>query len=317
MDRTRYVGYIELKEGILLEPDCLGKTFTVNIDGTEGQLLTPSLPFNFANLDVDNARMNLVQPESEPNFRDHLKWGETASWPHGTSRVRLFRIEFNSPISETYRKKISTSIHNWIQRMRKNLYAVDYNLDLPSVTSDRVDTEKYYFTLFSPSLGENKVSISDQLPERISVNIPVGLEIERFSEVLRKTSENFTLKLEYQLLKNAQTALRLGNYRESILDAATAFELALTNLLLENLQVERKLKEKILQQNNSIKKKRDLLDFIDVKLPHKPKKYQNVEMLRNRAIHIGKEPTKEDAGEAFLTVKEALEQISSSKYENS
>lgn len=131
--------------------------------------------------------------------------------------------------------------------------------------------------------------------------------------VLKSTSQNKSLCDEYNLIKDSQIALENNEFRKSIFECASALELCLTNVLKRKLKVNNeKLKTHILKMNNSIEKKRKLLETIDIQLP--PYNYQkDVSQIRNRAIHAGVDVSEKEAENAFAIVKQALDNLITNK----
>lgn len=315
MEENRLLGYFRIKEGLHLKSECLGKNFEIHFNDFKAVLFTPSLPKDFSR-NLDSRNHPLIQPLGP--FHQDLDWGTAIGWPTGEANVISFRLELSLPDinSQEDRSILGRGIEEWLIRLRTNLFAYGYNIDSPTVILDNPNSEKIDFYLFSPFYGTGKHSIS---PSQLDLNIYVEpfLDLKTFEELLEITSAKKSLKLEFLLLKEAEHSLTLKNYRRSILDSATAFELSLTNALLNNLEIENEeLLKRILRMNNSISKKRNLLKFTSFDLPGKDKDYATkLEALRNRAIHIGKTPTGEEASEAYKLAKEAVNYLTPEKFE--
>ena len=136
-------------------------------------------------------------------------------------------------------------------------------------------------------------------------------------ELMENTfTDVFFEKSEAEFLDNfrANISLLEGNYRKSILDSSTAFELSLTNYLKRNLKIDQPLLDEFLRLNNSISKKRSILRLIGISLPNHNYS-DDLENLRNRAIHIGKEPNSDEARKAFLIATEVVNLLSRERIE--
>lgn len=315
MEENKLVGYIKIEESLPLEAECLGKEFGVLFNNFKATLFTPSLPENFSS-NSDYLNHPLIQPQRMPHFSEVVEWGQPRGWPKGEASVLSFRIELYLPDlnSQNNFSKLQEAIEEWIGRLRSNLFAFGFNIDSPSIVLSKKHHEKINFYLFPPFNGENKLSVYPIQPV-VQVTRKAAIGLEKFRELLGITSSNKSLKLEYLLLKEAEHSLKVKNYRRSVLDSATAFELSLTNALLNNLKIENTgLLNKILRMNNSLSKKRSLLKFTTLNLP-KANYQQKLEDLRNRAIHIGKIPKEEEALEAYQIAKEAVIYLTPDKFE--
>ena len=142
-----------------------------------------------------------------------------------------------------------------------------------------------------------------------------AIDFDTFKSVINATSENKRLRLEYQLLKDSYKALLACEYRRSVLDCAAALEACLTSVLQEHLEIPNtNLRDRMLKENNSISKKRNLLKDIGIELP-KANYQKDIEEPRNIAIHTGKSITSDRARKAYQTVICAIQKLIEDKFE--
>ena len=140
------------------------------------------------------------------------------------------------------------------------------------------------------------------------------LTFEKLQDVFDYTSRNFQPILELRLLFESNVALLNGDYRRSVLDSATSLEVMLSRLLKVHLNCDEPLLTEILRKYNSIAQRLQLLRTIGLKLMD-TNSYREVETLRNYAIHAGREPTNEQAREAFKTVKQFVNNMNKEYFE--
>jgi HEPN domain-containing protein len=312
----KIVGYIKIEEGLHLTSECLDKSFSIAINGIKGTLLTPSLPLDYS-IKESNLGAKLMQPKSQIQFReDGINWGRPISWPDGDSDVHGFMIEFDySELAEVEEIgiKIKAGIENWIKRFRVNLFAFEYNIDSPGIKVENNLNDICEF-FYKPNEKEGPLQAFENDPQKVNIFIYGPINLNDFEQTLKVTSDNKSLILEYQLLKEANLALKTENYRKSILDSASALELSLTNAIKREIKINEELLDEILKMNNSISKKKTLMKFTQYKLSEYNFQ-RDIEDIRNKAIHIGKTPTEIEARTAYLLVKEVIARLSIEKFD--
>jgi len=303
----KIVGFFGFKENIALKSECLNRKISIKIGSFKCRLLTPSLPDNFYEPSLDYRRP-LVQPNSEINFNEHLEWGKPYSWPLGESEIFNFKLEIevdDKTFDDEKKELLIDSTEDWINRLRHNFFAYDYLLE-----HNRIEIKSSSFVGFHYYIKPN-----DKKPKEIKSNrenivkinlLNRALDFKTFKNVLSSTSKNKRLCDEYQLIKNSKIALQDREYRKSLFECASSLELCLTNVLKRKLKVNNeKLKTHILNMNNSIQKKIELLEAIDIVLPSNLQ--TDVSQVRNRAIHTGKEVSQKQAEKAYKIVKNSLD----------
>lgn len=305
----KITGFFELSEAIPVMADCLDQAFEININGFEGKILMPKLSNNFFEKS-EGYRDFLLQQECEINFGEGEDWGQPFSWPSGESYLSKFKIEIESPrssILDDIKDDLLKETNRWIKRFEENLFVFGYHVGLPRIKEAGTYSKRFEL-YFKPDKESKPQRIISNNNHSVTVNIPNSIELNDFSKAIETASLNKNLCPEYKLLKDSQMALKTNEYRKSILDSATALELCLTNVLKRELIVENQdLLNKILKMNNSISKKRELLNILNINLPLPSPEYQDkVEGLRNKSIHAGIEISEEEAKIAYEIVAKTL-----------
>jgi hypothetical protein len=312
----KIVGYLKLNHELPVEAECLGKAFDINLDGIPAILKTPKLSSKFKALDCNVDNSDLDAPECEIQFsKDFINYGRTVSWPNGESWVYalLIEIEYDEKTDlVALGIKINLSFPKWISRFRKNLFIFGHNFDSPTFINQEEDDYHFDFYL-KPSVKSKPTRAFSGNSEIIRSVFKEHISLSDFKQSLIATSENKQPILEYLLLKEAEISLVSENYRKSILDSATALELCLTNTIKREIVIDSDLLDEILRLNNSISKKRKLIKFTKQNLPNYNYE-KEIEDLRNKAIHIGKNPTKFEAEKAFKISKEVIDCFSVEKF---
>lgn len=310
------IGFIDIQEGLPLKGNCLGKSFPVNIGAVSGILMTPLLPSNYSE-NGGVGSLPLIEPDSKMIFgREGDKFGRTVRWPDGDSFVTRFILIF-SDLKKNQKKiaekEISKNIQNWLERLRENFFGIGYNIESRMISEENKLIKSA--ALFSLEKGSKHPKGILDATMKINVSIPNFIDQSKFGEIIKITSSGMRLRLEYQFLKDADTELSNGNLRKSVLDSATALEIGLKSCLKNELNMEQKLFLEVMSNFNSINKRRELLKHTSIKLPNYGYK-ENLEDLRNRAIHSGYNPSVEEATKAYKIVKDTLPYLIEDKFSN-
>jgi hypothetical protein len=310
----KITGHIKLKSPLTVKSDCLNKEFNFMIGSLLGKLITPKLPEDSGGLKTGQ---NLEEPGLERFFNEEIFWGRVIQWSDGRSHIYNFKIEFDVDDEsnvEDVGNRLYEGLPKWSIRFRDNLSVFGHDLELPTVNQNEIEAEKEYFDFFYKGPEGAKRPFTPTSVLNITIIGDTGIEFQDLHHVITITSENKRPILELGLLREANIALLEENYRKSILDSSTALELALTNCLRREIKIGQPLLDELLKLNNSISKKRNLLKIVGIALPNH-NYVDDLETLRNRAIHIGKEPNDEEARKAFFISKEVIDLLCVEKFE--
>jgi hypothetical protein len=140
-----------------------------------------------------------------------------------------------------------------------------------------------------------------------------GVRPSAFEAIARRTGEGADAPTMHLFLRIARLALWQSNYRTAVLEASTAAELALRQLLDLRLNgVDRRVAEAMSNGSREVGRLVDLLQSLGVGLPSRFK--ERLLHVRNRAIHRGEEPTRNQATDVVNLVRELVEQVAPSRH---
>jgi hypothetical protein len=150
---------------------------------------------------------------------------------------------------------------------------------------------------------------SRQFPPR-QPNVVLGEAIAKLTEgswraILDHVSTGVAPPAERLLLHDALIGLDQGHVRRAVLDAATAAEIALTRILDDKLRsVPRVDAEGERRGPWGLRKLGDAVQRFGVELP--PRFREDLADIRNQAIHVGMQPTRDQSRAAFLIAREVV-----------
>ena len=126
------------------------------------------------------------------------------------------------------------------------------------------------------------------------------------------------VSVPYEMLDNARVNLSRRDTRSAVLHCATAIEVALKKLTVSYLDVtvtDNSLKEYILRQADGYSRLVDLCKRCSVSLEGLPNVKETVIDIRNRVIHGGYVPTREEANKAYENTRQALAVLKTPMFE--
>lgn len=136
------------------------------------------------------------------------------------------------------------------------------------------------------------------------------LGLTDLQEVLNASSEEKSPLLPFYLFLDSERAYSNANFRKAILDAASAMESALSLIIDNHLPYNNDLNKYISSKHNSLKLKRELLKKLLITLPFKENDYsKHLDSVRNKVIHAGYFPTREEVAPSITIVKNTLYQL--------
>lgn len=134
---------------------------------------------------------------------------------------------------------------------------------------------------------------------------PHFIELRQIKEVLKNFGKS--INLPYELLLSAHQEMHINNYRNAILNCASAIEVALKKYIYSYIDSETdndSLKQYILKKIDGFSKIEDFLSKNNLKRHNN--EIKDFMILRNRVIHGGYMPTKSDATDFINLIKEIL-----------
>lgn len=312
-------GFIQFENAIPVENNCLGKKFSISIGGIKGFLATPA---EFQKSAHERQLGSLQIPAlGSITYNEHFHWGSLVSLPEGYGKIRACKLLFEN-ITEEELRLSETILLNEISRWRTLLLE---NLSVRLISDYRgvqkARSLKSYglgeFGLFRVNNGKNERVSSDF---KNSIVIEIGetksLDCDEFQILLDDTSNGKCPLLPFYFLLDADRAIFEENYRKSVLDCATAIEVCFSLVIGHNLSVEDKLKNYLERKHNSLRLKRSLLKALGLLIPNPELEYdKHLDKVRNRVIHGGYDPTREEARKAFKLTQDTLYYLLSKIYE--
>lgn len=312
-------GYIEFDKSIPVSIDCLGKKFPISISGVNGFLITPLMFDGFYGTEKLGP---LKQPDGgNMNYIDSYDWGSVTSYPCGDSNINACRIIFpdiDKEVFEDTGNKIINELSNWRELLIYNISIDakrDFRCSSRNIGLKRSSSIK--LALYKKLSGSDKeFRPSGPIPHfRITLD-RFCFTPESLQKILTDTSENKKPLLPFYFFLDAQSAKCQGNYRKSILDAATALELAFTIMIDKLFEGQENLRKHLSSKHNSLRLKRELLNVLQIELPFLEKMYlENLDKTRNRVIHGGYDPNETEAENALKISRDTIYKLFPRLYE--
>jgi hypothetical protein len=311
-DLKRFESYKTLNAIFYFDPEldvtkeCIGKEFPIRINDVEGILCMPKFPNTFPEIDG-----NLMPPKDCYDKENY--WGLVLNPSLGNSRVRSCFLQLIRSGSTMNIRDTMSSMTAWHQLFLENVSILSgiYVRQGRKVQSIDLRGPKV-FKLFDEGheihdYPEVTLSIKDQ-------SKPYGIGYDVLKEAIELTSISKRYVLEYYFLLDSWEAFLNENFRKCVLDAATAVEIALNNVLKKKLPVEEHFKNTILSKYDSLRSKRALCKELGIGLP-KFRYDIDFEKVRNKTIHIGYDPSPEEAEKVIQIAESILKEILIEKYE--
>ena len=147
----------------------------------------------------------------------------------------------------------------------------------------------------------------------ISVNIllninPIQLSTSDFWNIYRGLDKNITLQNE--LLSDVYRCIKRNEYREAVLNCAIIIEKTLKeqiSLYLDKENVSVNIKKYILKQVDGFRKIVGVIKDFEIPMCNSKNSYDGTMGVRNRIIHGGYIPTKEEVEQAIIDAKSVME----------
>lgn len=271
-----------------MKGEFLGRGYPVAIGGCQGVLKLPSIPEGFA--EGGNSSVPLTAPEDRWGL--NRDWGTTFQRPSGDAWVKTmaFEVDSSDRADEEIFSQISEGLPKWHSLFLRALAALGFNPNWQYVHQDPENQFAQAVFGYEERPDGSLQDLGRSATPVISVTIPPVVSEALWQEALRRASEESEPKLEYQLLNAAQLHLNQSKFRQALLDAHTAYEIAL-DAKMRHLLSEKFDGEPLNVLHGSMKQvsvRRKLLTSMDVRLPYTSNEYQSeLEEIRNKALHKG------------------------------
>lgn len=308
-EKIKIIGFIDLKCNKYWNKSVLGKKYKINICNTEVIIHFPSLPSVWKeDSKVENIlHYPLLSPTISQKYKlgsEDIIYGFPISYPSGCSIVNKVIVSFEIIKEELEEDKefIYKIIDDYMKKFYKLLYIVNQSI-IPNTDGNKIAND---IDLINDCSGTR---INNTHPICFNVYMKKdedAITKRQFEDILKILEIDLPIPFEYEFLINGIMSYEKHNYRNCILDLATACEIAVTNkidIILNKIGI-----KKILQDYQGLEKRFQLLgklnydiSFVDIK---------KITNIRNKAIHSGIDVKAEEAYEAIKNTRIVLDNLS-------
>jgi hypothetical protein len=322
MTTKSVTGYLEAvldfdDRHLRLADDCVGAEVQFEFNGQQYIICLPN--FDFEKLDgfghprptAHGTKIGLNWLEGKLVEGDN--YGSEFSHNPKTKIVLKFScnrliIRSKLPVTAAQARKAKKELPAWKNLFGDWLEASEYtDLEDGGVIVDQADNNQAYYLPVAKPKTSRRIKSQNQLGSTITVTMHDGLTVASLGKALKLASSGQIPPGYYQQIVSALKYFHKGEYRQCVLDAATAFEMALTQMLdarLSHLSPgEKKLIEDKYRQIIGLS---DGLRRLGCDVPSNADIKQKLAEPRNAAIHKGRIILKVEAQEALQFVKDFI-----------
>lgn len=313
-------GFIQFENDIPVTIECLGERFPINIGGVDGFLAMPRMFEGF--YEVNDRKLG---PLRVPNYNgsidyvENLDWGKVYNSPLGDSYIKGFCIVFPDIEKLEFEEKgqnIFNNLAEWRNTLIENISVrrhTDFRGKRRLILMGGGDGTGEYGLFRKMSWPDKYFRPKSNDMGAIVINVARTFVFDKisFQQILDDTSQINKPLLPFYFFLDAERAKFEKNYRKSLLDCATAVELCFSLVLVNLLPPPNKL-----NKYNSLKQKRKVLNDLEITLPFNENEYKNgLDNIRNRVIHGGYIPSKEEVSKAVIITENTLYELLPKKHE--
>jgi hypothetical protein len=320
-ESTRLIeGVYHCGRGFRVTFDCLKETFHATIAGQPIEITLPQ-GFNIAAFVPTLSEpvwVNTPTPQiRETHFSDEQNtWGFPTNWNTdtgsegpGNAIVTRIRTAFMTVGDDTAIQIRNQGIVNAFS----NLWAltnswIEIAAEDDFIPSPRPSTSPNWVRFWT-RMDNGEIGEVGGLTVLIKCDASraIPLDPSRLQECLTLASEGIQPPIEWLLIRDARYFLYLRQWRRAVIDAGTASEVSITKMIDKRLtEIPERLKQKLMSDNQALKKRGEFLTLLDGTLPIKFQ--QRLIEPRNNASHEGADLTESEAHDA---VKAAIEIVRS------
>jgi hypothetical protein len=300
-----------------LAEDCIGAEIQFEFNGQQYIICLPN--FDFEKLD------GFGHPQ--PTTRDTkigLNWLETkrvegdnygSEYYHNPKTKTVLKFSCNRliirskfPITAAQARKAKKELPAWKQLFGDWLEASEYtDLEDDGVKVEQTDNIQAYYLPTAKPKTSRRIKSKDQPVSSITVSMHNGFTAPSLDKALQLTSTGQTPPGYYQQIVSALKYFHKKEYRQCVLDAATAFEMALIQMLDTRLSHLSSDEKKLIEDKyRQIVGLSDGLRKLGCEVPSDADIRQKLAEPRNSAIHKGKIVSKNEAQEALQFAKDFI-----------
>jgi hypothetical protein len=313
---------LRLPQGVTVHPEMLGGTFETRIARRRVCLTLPRFRWNGAQERYFVVPPRLRAVRRDVRWSDYLDdawaWGSVVGWRAGERHrinevvvthmlvtASLRRGERPGRVAERA-NAIAQGARDWWSHVRDWIQVVTHQ----SLEEQRTDDDSLIPNTRAWQWdGETGRHVPIQERHVIRMQAVEQLRARTFQAILNSAEAHESPPSMHLLLRNARHARWEGQTRQTVLDAATAAELALTELLDDRLsdapadvvEIVRRGTQGLLRLRNA------LVNLGENRLPNSMQR--GLIEVRNSAIHRGEEPSDAEAGTALTLATDLVELV--------
>lgn len=322
-NKTRIETIIEFPFKIPCKVEVLGAEFQIKIGSHWGILAFPKIPEDylerFENDEIINTNLifptkaNKQLPNNEDNYWGCFYDNAGNSWVQKCSvwfpcNENDFR-ELGNDISKITKQYIDKFIL-FLEILSENTF--EQNLDNISVNENLT---QYWF------LKEGNIYNAEKPKFTLNITI-INNQIFISKDIIEKSlnfsNQGFEPKLQYKLFRDAIFHKNNNDYRRAIIDIATVIEIVFTGEIIKEFAKikikEQNLIKSVLKKYHSLSGRIELLSTMNINMPrHKNDYIKCINEIRNKSVHSGYNPNKNEIKNALditkVTLKHFCEEI--------
>lgn len=315
---TKVTGYFESTvdfkdKHFLLPEQFVGKVIPFTFKGQHFQIHFPNFDFTpndrAGDCKVTRRDTRIALNWIEGSGRDSSKYGHASSWNKDGevtqfSASRLI-IRSNKPVLPVEARKAKQNLVEWPERLAAWVEALEY-CDLEGsgmYVEQEKEVEAYFIKQNAPKgKGVRRIKRKKAYGANIYLTSRRPLDPKSFRKALRQTDNGGLPPDYYNLLLMGLKHFNEKRYRQSLLDTATAVELALAQILDDRLTMTApQHKNKLMKQYRQLSGLTLGLTTLGENIPSDLK--DKIGTPRNQAIHAGAEVTETKSREALQVAK--------------
>ena len=305
----RVEAVVDLPTPLFLGRDFLGLLKPAVIGGVAVHVVLPDFSKS-GNKTVlhPRARVDWVGSFAKRDSEDNPRWpfGEVHGWgdERELSATRLLVLP-KDRLTLRQARSLHSAAEGWVRLLGSWIEVVARaDLHLERIKEDKSGHHAYVVVDRGKRPGKllkGKHLITLNLDE-----LSLGITPWQWGRILAKTSEEVRPPEAHVFLRDARHARKIGLYRRSVLDSATAAELGLAKLRDDQLSESKaRLEGYVRGKAQQIGGLTEFLSRMGRRLPERIQ--QEIGEPRNKAIHEGREPDEETATKALEKAEEVLD----------
>jgi hypothetical protein len=306
------IGILSFSKPIYCAREVLGSRTPVTIGDYPATLAMPLLP-EWAPNAKDPLTSPLIAPQSAQGLKrgsSELHWGMPQQFPSGQSIVDRAVLEFQIP--SEMKKDAYEILHRSCARWTQTFESYVALLSRDCASGVEVEnTEESRLELLELS-SSTVTHISD--PKKICLIVHIdqnrkGLLTEQLNEAAEYASKQLLPRLQYRMLLEAYRAMNEGDWRKTIIEAACAIEVSMTDRLeVELVKSGFDNGPWLMDHFRTLSRLYDLSEIVGIIFPKIDFKKEIVQ-IRNTMVHTACFPARKDAYQFLKKAELIIEKL--------